>query len=788
MSNTLRTIIAGSRTLVRIADVEAAMASCPWSPSVVISGSAPGADRLGERWAASRGLPVERYPADWATLGKSAGHVRNAQMASVADALVAVWDGESPGTRNMISVAKEAGLRVHVHEVKKPEPEYRPTSRPVAVFDIEVYSDYFEVGFKTVEGRKLRQFEMFAGHPLDVDSILRICATYTVVGFNSIDFDCPVLFYTLSLLRSGQHDIETVLLRAKWLSDRIISRRMRAWQVYKELGFEPPEWLDHIDLMEAVPGVQIGLKLYAARLHSKLIQDLPYAPNEPVFGWPDEDRRAKILTYNDRTDLDATIELWLDATKPGDNIIETRVNISKEFGIDVRSKSDAQIAEAAIKREVCALKGIKSIYRSEITPGTVFRYQPPSFLHFKTPLMQRVYETVVNAQYVVNENGGIDMPAEIKTLRVAIGRSVYQMGIGGLHSTESRQAIRCLTDEELIDIDGTSFYPYWILKCALFPPNMGEDFQKVYKKFYDLRVAAKKAGNKSFAQTYKIILNGAYGKLGSWFSVLYAPNLMIQVTLTGQLALLMMIESMELAGIPVVSANTDGIVTKVHKSQRDALQAVVDEWVGRIGMDVEYTHYKALFSRDVNTYVAVKTDGKVKRKGGMAASDTQHNPSNEIVKTAVVEFLAKGVPIAETILKCRDVRQFLSVQRVTGGAQLPTEQKWVDDWVEVLPRHWAKRSVIDAGGDYYKSPVKRVSRPPAYLVTTQAQYLGKVVRWIRSTKSRTAIHYVKNNNKVPGSDNAWPLMELPDQLPDHIDYAYYIQEAYSMLADLGVMQ
>lgn len=698
-------------------------------------------------------------------------------MAAVAEGLVAVWDGESPGTRDMIEHAKQMGLVVHIHSVPKPEPTYRPTTRPTVAFDIEIYPDYFEVGFKTVDGRKLRQFEMFAGHPLDSNSILSIVANYTLIGFNSIDFDCPVMFYVLALLRKGVA-IEEAITRGKWLADKIITGRLRSWQVYRELGFEPPEWLDQIDLMEPVPGVQIGLKLYAARLHSKLIQDLPYAPNENVFGWP-EDRRAKILSYNDRTDLDATIELWLDATKASDNIIETRVNISKEFGIDVRSKSDAQIAEATIKREVCKLKGLATIYKSDIPPGTVFRYQPPAFLHFKTDLMRQVYETVVNAAYVVSDSGGIDMPPEIKNLNVTIGKSVYRMGIGGLHSSEKSQTIRCLPGEELIDIDGTSFYPYWILICALFPPNMGTDFQKVYKRFYDLRVAAKKAGNKSFAQTYKIILNGAYGKLGSRYSVLYAPNLMIQVTLTGQLALLMMIESMELAGISVVSANTDGIVTHVKPGQRLPLSFVVNEWVERIGMDVEYTHYRALFSRDVNSYVAVKPDGKVKVKGAMAKSDTQHNPSNEIVKQAVVDFLSKGVPIAETILKCRDVRQFLTVQRVTGGAQLPTEQKWVDDWINVERGLWVRE-----GDTAVKC--KRVSRPAPVLVTTQAQYLGKVVRWVRSIKSTTAIHYVKNGNKVAGSDNAWPLMELPDEFPDHIDYGYYIAEAHSALLDLGV--
>ena len=662
------------------------------------------------------------------------------------------------------------------------------TTRPPCVFDIEVAYDYFMVGFMTVEGRKVRQFELFEGHDLDIDTILSICGNYTLIGFNCINFDTPVMFYCMSLIRYGLPTSE-VLRRTKALADAIINGRLRDWQVYKELGFQAPDWLDQIDLQEPVPGVMISLKMYGARLHCKLIQDLPYAPSEYVFdGFRDTDideRRNKLLAYNHLTDLDMTAALWLDATKPGDNIIETRVNISKEFGIDVRSKSDAQIAEAVIKKAVCKLKGVDKINRSDIAVGTVFKYQPPAFLHFKTPLMQQVFDTVCAADYVVNENGGITMPEQIKTLLVRMGQSAYQMGIGGLHSTESCQGIVCGPDEELIDIDGTSFYPYWILKCGLFPPNMGDDFQKVYKNFYDLRVAAKKRGDKSIAQTYKIILNGAYGKLGSWFSVLYAPNLMIQVTLTGQLALLMMIESMELAGIPVVSANTDGIVTRCHKDQRATLDAVVAEWIGRIGMEVEYTHYRALFSRDVNSYVAVKTDGKVKTKGALARSDTQHSPSNEIVKQAVIDYVSKGVPIAETIIKCRDVRQFVTVMKVTGGGEMPVEQKWVDDWVEALPRHWVRQAHIDAGNDYLKSPVKRVSRPAPVHVTTKAQYLGKTVRWIRSIKSNKAIQRVGNGNKVAGSDNAWPLMELPDSLPDHIDYAFYIKEAHDMLISIG---
>lgn len=85
---------------------------------VVISGTARGADILGERYAHERGYAVEKYPADWNRDGKAAGPIRNAQMAKVADALIAFWDGQSKGTANMIDQAKTRGLSIKIVKYK----------------------------------------------------------------------------------------------------------------------------------------------------------------------------------------------------------------------------------------------------------------------------------------------------------------------------------------------------------------------------------------------------------------------------------------------------------------------------------------------------------------------------------------------------------------------------------------------------------------------------------------------------------------------------------------------
>lgn len=114
----LRIIIAGSRSVKRtkssVAAVQRAIDSTGWEPSVILSGCAEGADRVGEIWAKQNNVEVHEYPADWERYGKRAGMLRNVEMSNNADALIALWDGESPGTKNMISVAKKRNLLTHI--------------------------------------------------------------------------------------------------------------------------------------------------------------------------------------------------------------------------------------------------------------------------------------------------------------------------------------------------------------------------------------------------------------------------------------------------------------------------------------------------------------------------------------------------------------------------------------------------------------------------------------------------------------------------------------------------
>lgn len=109
----MKVIIAGSRTIEDMKSVERAVRVSMFDITEVVCGGARGADTLGKQWAADRGIPVSVFPADWNRWGRKAGYLRNCSMAEYADALVAIWDGSSRGTKSMIDIMR--GLKKPIH-------------------------------------------------------------------------------------------------------------------------------------------------------------------------------------------------------------------------------------------------------------------------------------------------------------------------------------------------------------------------------------------------------------------------------------------------------------------------------------------------------------------------------------------------------------------------------------------------------------------------------------------------------------------------------------------------
>lgn len=111
----MKVIIAGSRDIYNYELLEEVMRSSDIVPTEIISGGASGVDKLGEQWAEENNLPIHQFYADWSIHGKSAGPIRNRQMAENADALIALWDGQSRSTQDMIEQAVSKKLYIEVY-------------------------------------------------------------------------------------------------------------------------------------------------------------------------------------------------------------------------------------------------------------------------------------------------------------------------------------------------------------------------------------------------------------------------------------------------------------------------------------------------------------------------------------------------------------------------------------------------------------------------------------------------------------------------------------------------
>lgn len=133
----MRVIIAGSRGICDYELVEEALHSSDLTPTEIVSGCAEGVDQLGEEWALQHEIPITRFPAEWAVFGKQAGPIRNAEMAKNSDALIALWDGKSRGTKNMIdnAINKQLIVKVFIIDRDSEIKEIRDFSPDVALLD-----------------------------------------------------------------------------------------------------------------------------------------------------------------------------------------------------------------------------------------------------------------------------------------------------------------------------------------------------------------------------------------------------------------------------------------------------------------------------------------------------------------------------------------------------------------------------------------------------------------------------------------------------------------------------
>lgn len=474
--------------------------------------------------------------------------------------------------------------------------------------------------------------------------------------------------------------------------------------------------------------------------------------------------KKEMEEYNDND-----VFIYCELVRMNQEEIRLRYMISKEYEINVLSASRSTIADKVIVKLYSKFTGFhpkrfidtKTIRRkievSEILSDKI-QFSSPQL----NDLLQSLHSLVLRGE-----------KGEFERTFTYAGTS-YTLATGGLHSNEI-PAIYVANDKQtIVDRDVASYYPNLIRSLKVCQKHLNpKAWFRIADTIVDERLEHKHlAKDKSLnliqrmkhttaAACLKIVANaGIFGKMGSEKSFLCDKKAMYKVTINGQLFLLMLIERLEDAGIHVISANTDGIVTIVPKGLEETADNICHWWEKHLGLELEFTHYSKYVTEGVNSYLTVKTDGKKKFKGRMNPKmyleDLSKGYNSPIVAKAVTEYFINGTPVMETLRNSKSILDFCRTQNVN--------RKYYIEYTHVVD---------------HKMVVEEVQRNTRFYVSLTGGSLMKVevLGWDENNQPK-----LKKSSLCAGQRvTVCNLVEDKDISELNINYLYYYNECMAII-------
>lgn len=378
-----------------------------------------------------------------------------------------------------------------------------------------------------------------------------------------------------------------------------------------------------------------------------------------------------MLHYNKN---DVFIVCEIARQKPDE--IRLRYSIGSAFNLNILSDSRANIADKLIIDTYSKRSGLhKSRFENLRTERTVLSFSKAIFPHicFKTEQLQKLLVELKGIKLTHVGKDSFNKEFEFYG-------TIYQMATGGLHSKDLPGVYKSNDKYTFVHYDIASYYPSIDIAYEICPKHLVQKiFTSMLKDWRDWRVKCKHTDdsvqqiipnvpNKIGAEALKIVINAIFGKFGSDKFMLYDRLCLLQTTLNGQLMILMVIEQLELNGIHVISANTDGIIVKIPNDKFDIFHKITDNWCESNKMGADYEIYDTLVSRDVNNYMVVHKDGKEEFKGALNPKqyikDLQKGYDMPVVAKAVYNYFIHNIPVMETLMKHNDILDFCKTQNV----------------------------------------------------------------------------------------------------------------------------
>lgn len=541
----------------------------------------------------------------------------------------------------------------------------------VVIYDIETLQEYFLV-VVLIPGEPYKAFKVNR-YDNNLDAFISFTEKYKDhywVGYNNLRFDSQVVEWVIRNYEHWHHlgNLDICAKIAQKAADVIHDANFDVFPEYRESDLS----LKQIDLFKIHhfdnKNRRVSLKRLEFEMDLENIEEMPI--HHTKVGMTEED--INVTTEYCINDVWATYQFYLvtigETSHPlyqGQNQIELRQDIQDEFGIPCLNYSDSKIGDEMIKKYYCQEKGIdykelpkKATFRKEVAVRNCIA----DYVEFKTPELQEFLKRIKKVK--------LSMQDDFKEELVFYGNT-YSFMKGGLHTENKPKIFEADEDYEIVDWDVSSYYPAIIINNGRYPAHLGKEFLRGYKQMFEKRLELKPLAKKDkrikgIVGALKLAVNSVYGKSSDMQSWIYDRQLTMFTTITGELSLMMLIEAYELAGIRVISANTDGVTIRIDKSLMDKMHEINKWWSDLTSYELERTDYQKIIFSTVNDYLAIKTDGQVKKKGDFLTDFELHkNKSARIVPIALERYFVNNTPIKDTVEQHDNIFDFCLRQKAS---------------------------------------------------------------------------------------------------------------------------
>ena len=347
--------------------------------------------------------------------------------------------------------------------------------------------------------------------------------------------------------------------------------------------------------------------------------------------------------------------------------INLRANLTAEYGISLYSASEPRISKELFLLFLSKKTGISKYdlkqYRTQRNLINIKDILVP-YLKFNTPVFQDLLDNfkmvTINA---ANTKGGFKYSMQYKGVKT-------DFGLGGVHGARKSGIYKAGNGMIIMSSDVTSFYPNLAIRNGWAPAHLpAKEFCEQYEWFFDERKVIPKSDPRNYV--YKIILNSTFGLSIDKNSFLYDPQFGMQITINGQLTLMMLYEMLA-EGIPdcvPLMQNTDGIEMMIPEKYKDKYLAICAEWEQITNLQLEHDEYSRLILADVNNYIAVNTAGKYKCKGRFEFENLalHKNKSFLVIPKALFNYFVKDIPPEKSLMENKNILDYCAGVKIKGN-------------------------------------------------------------------------------------------------------------------------